>query len=119
MLVNPFTGQVLNANPKGCNQHSGPECSESVPDLPQQLKQVKKLVKEAKKKAQEASAGVKGSIYSKSLATREQELRAKEKDAYDRLSELEGHEMKIKNAIEGPVKPSWKHVIRAEDYPNR
>jgi hypothetical protein len=27
-LVNPFTGTVLNANPKGCNQYSGPECTQ-------------------------------------------------------------------------------------------
>jgi hypothetical protein len=27
ILVNPFTGMVLNANPEGCNQHTGPECS--------------------------------------------------------------------------------------------
>jgi hypothetical protein len=27
LLANPFTGQVLNANPRGCNQYSGPECT--------------------------------------------------------------------------------------------
>lgn len=27
MIVNPFTRQVLNANPKGCNQHTGPRCA--------------------------------------------------------------------------------------------
>ena len=30
MLVNPFTGQVLNANPEGCNQHTGAECRGTV-----------------------------------------------------------------------------------------
>lgn len=28
LLVNPFTGMILNANPKGCNQWSGPICRE-------------------------------------------------------------------------------------------
>ncbi len=27
MLINPLTRQVLNANPEGCNQYSGQECS--------------------------------------------------------------------------------------------
>lgn len=26
MIVNPLTGQVLNANPEGCNQHTGKNC---------------------------------------------------------------------------------------------
>jgi len=28
IFVNPFTGMTINANPKGCNQWSGPECAE-------------------------------------------------------------------------------------------
>lgn len=27
LFVNPFTGMTINANPKGCNQYSGPECA--------------------------------------------------------------------------------------------
>lgn len=32
IISNPLTGEqlILNANPKGCNQYSGPECSGSV-----------------------------------------------------------------------------------------
>jgi hypothetical protein len=26
ILANPFTGMVINANPEGCNQHTGPDC---------------------------------------------------------------------------------------------
>lgn len=28
LLTNPFTGMVVNDNPKGCNQWTGPNCSE-------------------------------------------------------------------------------------------
>jgi len=27
--VNPFTGMLINENPEGCNQHTGPDCSGS------------------------------------------------------------------------------------------
>ena len=33
ILINPFTGIVINANPEGCNQYSGPECAGHVRSL--------------------------------------------------------------------------------------
>ena len=63
MICNPFTGMVLNAdipNPKGCNQHTGPDCGGSSVDV-KKLEQVRHLTEALQKMQRKKRYSLEGS----------------------------------------------------------
>ena len=107
-LANPFTGIMINANPEGCNQHTGPECEGSIPDPATRLKKLKSLERQAKKDAASARQLVSSAAYSKSLSSKLESLQVDAQEKMRKAVSLSEEVASLESEIKGPQKPDWR-----------